>query len=700
MCGIMGIIAGRHSRFDPRALRPLLDRLMCLSESRGKEASGVVLAAGPRIEVLKRPVRAASLTRSKDYRCLIRRVETGGSDGGSDPLVAMGHTRMVTHGSAANHENNQPVVRRGMLCLHNGIVVNDRALWRSLFGTEQGFELDTEIIVRLVAHFREHGRSLAEAVRSAFELLKGANSIALMAEDTDAVILASTNGSLYAAAGISGAEFVYASEKHFLKKALQHPALASLFAGAPLFRIGPRAGAAIRLDPVQVFRFDLGGHRPLPELPRRKSPRLMVDLKPNPEGPPRPKHHPAASAPGTDRLVAVDEHAIASLRRCSRCLLPETFPLIEFDRSGTCNYCRNYKRIVHRGEADLIRFVSSRRKPGGGPDCLVPLSGGRDSSYALHYVTKVLGMKPVAYTYDWGMVTDLARRNISRMCGELGIEHILISADIRRKRRHIRKNVSAWLRKPDLGTVPLFMAGDKPFFYYANLLGRQMGIGTTLFSMNPLERTDFKSAFCGVSATHAKKMFWDLSAFSKLRLLLYYGRVLLQNPAYVNSSMTDTLWAYVSYYFLPKAFSLLYDYVVWDEAVINATLASEYDWETATDSNSTWRIGDGTAAFYNYIYYRLAGFTENDTFRSNQIREGQLTREDALARVNADNRPRPESIRWYCDTVDIDYRDVLRRINAIRPLYDDRARPRRFPGSRPGDPTHRFHEERPWMNAS
>ena len=61
----------------------------------------------------------------------------------------------------------------------------------------------------------------------------------------------------------------------------------------------------------------------------------------------------------------------------------------------------------------------------------------------------------------------------------------------------------------------------------------------------------------------------------------------------------------------------------WDEGLIDQTLAREYRWETAADTGTTWRIGDGTAAFYNFIYYTVAGFTENDTFRSNQIREGR-----------------------------------------------------------------------------
>ncbi len=64
----------------------------------------------------------------------------------------------------------------------------------------------------------------------------------------------------------------------------------------------------------------------------------------------------------------------------------------------------------------------------------------------------------------------------------------------------------------------------------------------------------------------------------------------------------------------------VFDYWRWDEKVIESTLLNDYDWERATDTNTTWRIGDGTAAIYNYIYYTMAGFTEQDTFRSNQIR--------------------------------------------------------------------------------
>jgi hypothetical protein len=103
----------------------------------------------------------------------------------------------------------------------------------------------------------------------------------------------------------------------------------------------------------------------------------------------------------------------------------------------------------------------------------------------------------------------------------------------------------------------------------------------------------------------------------------------LANPAYINSSLLDTLHGYITYYLITHHNFYLFDYIDWDENEIDATLKKEYAWEFAPDTQSSWRIGDGTASFYNYIYYTLAGFSENDTFRSNQIREGVISRDQA-----------------------------------------------------------------------
>jgi hypothetical protein len=107
------------------------------------------------------------------------------------------------------------------------------------------------------------------------------------------------------------------------------------------------------------------------------------------------------------------------------------------------------------------------------------------------------------------------------------------------------------------------------------------------------------------------------------------------------------------------------------EQIVESTLLGMYNFELAEDTVSTWRIGDGTAPFYNYIYHAIAGLTENDTFRSNQIREGVMDRERALAFIERDNKPRFPSIQWYLRTIGMDGRieEVLETIERAPKLY-------------------------------
>ena len=136
----------------------------------------------------------------------------------------------------------------------------------------------------------------------------------------------------------------------------------------------------------------------------------------------------------------------------------------------------------------------------------------------------------------------------------------------------------------------------------------------------------------------------------------------------------DNISAFQSYYFTDQDYISLYDYIPWKEENIISTILDDYNWETAIDTKSTWRIGDGTASFYNYIYNTLAGFTESETFRSNQIREGILTRDEALIIVEEENKPRYESIKWYLSIVGLGekFNEVIGKINQMPKLWKRR----------------------------
>jgi hypothetical protein len=357
------------------------------------------------------------------------------------------------------------------------------------------------------------------------------------------------------------------------------------------------------------------------------------------------------------------------LKRCTKCILPETMPFISFDSDGVCNYCHNYKlRNIPKPKEELFELVEPYRRKDG-PDCIVPFSGGRDSSYALHLIVNELKMTPITYTYDWGMITDVGHRNISRMCAKLGVENIVVAADISKKRQNIAKNLKAWLKSPHLGMISILTAGDKHFFKYIETVKKQTGISLNLWGINPLEVTHFKAGFLGVKPDFEAKRVYMSGLYNQLIYQFLRFKAMLQSPGYFNSSLWDTLSGeYYRSFAEKKDYYHVFDYWQWDEKIIDETLR-QYDWELAPDTNTTWRIGDGTAAFYNYVYYTVAGFTEHDTFRSNQIREGQITREEALELVKNENRPRYPNIRWYLDTLNMDFSAVIKVINAMPKLY-------------------------------
>ena len=139
---------------------------------------------------------------------------------------------------------------------------------------------------------------------------------------------------------------------------------------------------------------------------------------------------------------------------------------------------------------------------------------------------------------------------------------------------------------------------------------------------------------------------------------------MLQNPYYLNSSIFDNLYGEIYRSVFKKSnYYSIFDFYKWNEEEVEETLKF-YDWEKAIDTKSTWRIGDGAAAFYNYIYYTIAGFSEHDTFRSNQIREGDITREKALKLVRIENKPRYENIKWFLEIINLDFKDTICKINS------------------------------------
>ncbi len=658
MCGIFGIVCRPDSGVSSDQAARLVRSLLEASRARGKEAAGIAVHNGESIEVLKQAGSVEDLLANPRFAALLERslssFETRKASGSGQALAITGHSRLVTNGFQSNDDNNQPVINRGSVGIHNGIIVNDRAIASSRPQIELHSEVDSELLVGLLRSEFDACGDLIEAARRTFETIDGSASLSMLFDCTPCLLLATNTGSLFTLRNKSGSFIAFASERFILQRLVESEQLERRFGELTLEQI--RAGHALAIH--------LATQTSLPEssvafsLVRGDGAKLNGAYK-------------QLSAESGSRAKVIDLTRRAStLRRCKQCILPETYPFVDFDAAGVCRYCRGWRKIAVKGPEALAREVEPYRSTDGSPDVIVAFSGGRDSAYGLHYAKKVLKMNPVAFTYDWGMVTDLARRNQARLCGKLGVEHILRSADITKKRRYVRKNVEAWLKQPELGMVTLFTAGDKEFYKYARDLRTETGIKLVIFCTgNMIEDTPYKTGLCGIREDDHGMTLTGLSRRNELALLWYYFKHYLKNPGYWNESLVDTLNAYYQTFMVKDDFLYLFHYLEWREEEVVGTIRREYDWEIATDTTTTWRIGDGTAPFYNYIYQTIAGFTEDEVMLSNMIREGHMTREQAAARAEEFAKPRIPSIREYAQLAGFNCEEALNIINAAPKLY-------------------------------
>jgi len=647
MCGIFGLVANKdfHKNF-PNKIKDISTSLFSLSQTRGSEAAGIAINDSGIITVLKDALSPKYFIKEKNYNSLFKNSREINL---SDDLVIspnyhfslIGHSRLVTNGNQSESINNQPVIAEGMVGVHNGIITNEKELLEVNKDIKKESDLDSELLFKLLNKNFIDEKNILVSINKTLKKIKGSLSIAYFIKDNLNLILTTNTGSLFFLKNDN--LFIFASERFILQSLLKkHKIIDSSF--SDIFQLN--VNNALIFD-LKEFSFKKNNVNSLNNLNQNQIEYEITNIE-----------------------IKDKSKSVKNIKRCTNCVLPETYPFMNFDKNGVCRYCRRHKKFEVKGEDKLFEKVAKYRNKNGKPDCIVAFSGGRDSSYGLHYIKKILGMNPIAFTYDWGFVSDLARRNTARICGELGIEHIFRTPDISRKRKNVRLNVEAWLKKPELGMIPIFMAGDKAFYYHARELRKETGIKLVFFCTgNMMEDTPYKFGYSGIKGGDSGNTLTGVSLKDKVALLSYYFKNYLLNPSYINQSIFDTAAAYWHTFIKKDDFIYLYQYLEWEEKTVVDTIIKNYGWETSKDTNTTWRIGDSTASFYNYIYYTVAGFSEDDDMLSSMVREGVLTREEALKKSIDYAKPRKESLQDYMQTIGLNYNETLTKINKIKKIF-------------------------------
>lgn len=154
------------------------------------------------------------------------------------------------------------------------------------------------------------------------------------------------------------------------------------------------------------------------------------------------------------------------IRYCSRCVMPETKPDLYIDEDGVCSACRHYEQrqqVDWNARANELLEVLERYRSRNGQnyDCVVPVSGGKDSHYQVIRMLE-LGMNPLCVTATTDKLSDLGRSNIESI-KKLGVDYIEVSVNPRVRRRINRLALTqvgdiSWPEHVTIFTVPVRVA--------------------------------------------------------------------------------------------------------------------------------------------------------------------------------------------------------------------------------------------------
>ena len=323
MCGIFGIIS--NVPINKREIKYLSKSV----QKRGKDASGIMFYhSQKKVYFAKRS--------SERITSLLRKTHT------KEVNFLLGHSRLVTN----SYEDNQPIIRNNISVIHNGIIVNAEEIWEKL-NIAPFQKIDSEILAGITEDSLIKSLSLRSIVKKIIALTKGTISTGIAIPNIGKLILFSNNGSLFT--GEKSKNFYFASEKHTLEE-LNCTSIEQL---NNTYKI------------LDIPKSDL----PISQINNEN--KKIINIVPS-----------LGKQIQEEKLLKYRKH---NLKRCTKCILPETMPYISFDEHGVCNYCKNYKKRNNpRPIIEFQRILKPYLQNHNKENCILPFSGGRDSCYGLH----------------------------------------------------------------------------------------------------------------------------------------------------------------------------------------------------------------------------------------------------------------------------------------------------------------------------
>ncbi len=328
------------------------------------------------------------------------------------------------------------------------------------------------------------------------------------------------------------------------------------------------------------------------------------------------------------------------LRYCMRCCMPETSEGTIFDEMGMCRACASSEQKMHinweEREKELQKILEEQKKASpGGYDCLVPISGGKDSAFQMHVLVEVYGMNPLAVTFSHSWFTETGKYNLWNMLEKLGVDHVMFTPNRSLINRIARNSLvtigdSCWHCHAGVGAFPLKAAVQWKI---------------------PLIVWGESIAEAGNKASYDDQVKFDENYFKSVSMKVDWSGMLGDNLTprdlypFQFPSIEELEAVGVRGIFLG-------DYMFWDGERQVEFLKEKYEWRE-DDVEGTYKgyksVECRMSGVHDYAKYVKRGFGRTTDHASQDVRAGLLTREEAFELIRELDGKRPDELDYYLE---------------------------------------------------